>query len=477
MRANKPRLKKVLLINPLGTDSEVLGPPLGLAYLVGYARPLFPDCHFKIFDFDVNKTSIADQLNTVRSENPDIIGITATTLSITGALKLAQLIKRDNDNIPIFLGGSHVSAAPDYDYPYIINTAVPGEGEQAFADLLRIYEFGKNYPRLHRTGYLKDIDFLPAWDLIDFQKYVGFNPVKFKPQTTVLWSRGCPFNCVFCSNCVWKNSIPRVRFRSPQKIVDELQLLNKNYNIREVFVADDEANTDPQWLAKVCDEIVRRGLKIAWKCQMRVNKILTPPYLFKKMREAGCWHIAWGIESGKNSVLKGINKMIKIDEVTEALHLSKKAGLKNMGLFMLGNIWEDEKGGLAGETLSDCQETLTFAKKLRDHNLLDYVNFNIATPYPGSRMWSIVKKFNLMKIKNFDKWSTQNMDFHGTPFNHPYLSEKELLSLHRKAWATFALNPLLIFRHIVNIRGFNDFKKLFNSARIIFRVILTGHPR
>lgn len=473
MKKNQQNLR-IALVNPMATESEVLSPPLSLAYLAGFARLHKKNLFFKLFDFEATKTPINSQLEQIKKYNPQIIGLTATSLSINPALQFAKLIKVKHKKITVVLGGSHVTAISTEKYANI-DSIIIGEGESAFLEIIKNVETGKKLPKKIRKNYLKNIDFIPAWDLISFKLYSGFNPARFNPQALVLWSRGCPFNCVFCSNCVWRTSIPKVRFRSPKNIVDELEILNKTYGIKEFFIGDDELNTNPKWLMSVCDEIINRKLKISWKGQARVNKQLTTFALFKKMKHAGCWHIAWGIENGQNHILRAINKKITTSEVERALKFAKRAGMKNMGLFMIGNIWTNEQGNLDGENFQDCQKSIDFAKKLRDKGLLDFVNFNIATPYPGSQMWNISKKFALIS-KDFTK-KPELMDFHGVAFKHPYLSKNSLEKLHQISWITFTLNPRLIIKQLVNIRSFSEFKSFLKNGLIVIRVVITGHTR
>lgn len=465
------RLRKVLLINP-STKAKILAPPLGLVYLASYARNVFPDCQFKLFDFGVFKKSMEEQAKIIAEEKPDIVGITAMTPNFSSALNLAEVVKKINPSIIVILGGVHVSAVGKPNSPFQ-DSVVLGEGEQAFVELLQMHQSGNPLPKVHTTDFIKDIDFFPAWDLVDFSNYSWFSPSKYKSQAVVYWSRGCPFNCTFCPNVIWKPQ--KVRFRTPENIVDELELLQKKYKIKEVYVFDDEINTNPDWLIQVCDEIVKRNLNIVWKCQMRASERETPDQLFTKVKEAGCWHIAWGIESGENYVLKHIRKHLSTGEVYRALKLSKDVGITNQGLFMLGNIWYDQKGKPAGETYEDCRKTIDFAKKLRDLRYLDYVQFNIATPYPGSEMWDIVQRFNL--LRNFEGWDGWGIDTHTVLFNHPALTEQDILKLHREAWMTFSFSFSLLLSHLFRIRNFDDIYGLLRSARVACNVILTGHPR
>lgn len=463
---------KILLINPFGTPFEVLSPPLNLAYLASYARKFLDECDFKIIDFERDKPDIDNQIEVIIKESPDIIGMTALSTNFRGAIQLAHAIKKYAPEIKIIMGGVHVTATRTEKIGDI-DCVVYGEGERAFVELLQMIKRGEDLPYNYSAELLRDIDIIPAWDLIDLSAYKFFAPFKKRRQAVVYWSRGCPFNCVFCSNAVWRFKTPRVRYRTSHNIIEELLWLKNNYKVGEVYVFDDEINTNPEWLRSVVEEIIRNKLQIYWKCQARASTSLVSYDLLSKMREAGCWQIAWGIESGSNRVLSGIKKRLKIEEVLHALRLSKKAGIVNQGLFMLGNIWL-EGGRLEGESLSEAKETIEFAKRLRDEGLLDYIQFNVATPFPGSEMYEIVRKFRLMK-RDIDE--SLFFDTHSLVFEHPRISWQEMNKLHKKAWREFTFSPSLVIRHIMGIKTFEDIKNIIMSAGVAAKVLFTGHAR
>lgn len=463
---------KILLVNPFGTPFEVLSPPLSLAYIASYTRQVYDDCEIKIFDFEKDKLDIDTQIGIILKESPNIIGLTSLTPNFNGAIKLVRAIKENLSQVKIIIGGVHVTATRP-ERMENVDTVVYGEGEKAFVELLGLIKKGETLPFNYSSSLMKDIDIIPAWDLIDLKSYKFFAPFKKKRQAVMYWSRGCPYNCVFCSNAVWRFKIPRVRYRSPHNIVEEILLLKNNYNIGEVYVFDDEINTNTKWLVSVLDEIIKNKLDIYWKCQARASRYLVSEELLNKMREAGCWQIAWGIESGSNRVLSGIRKKIKKDDIIYALRLSRKAGIVNQGLFMIGNIWLED-GRVEGEGFSDAMETIEFAKNLREEGLLDYIQFNIATPFPGSEMWEIVNRFGLLKM---DITNSLYFDTHSLVFEHPRMSPAEVAFLHRKAWKEFVFNLSLVMRHILKLRGIDDLKNLIRSAGVALKVLTTGHAR
>lgn len=425
---------KVHLINapPLtpqkGGEITSLYPPLGLLYLVSYTRQFYPDIKWKVSDgaLDGYQKCVED----FNRFKPDLVGISFTTPFATGAYKLINTIKEDNPYIPVICGGPHPSALPNEVFERSkANVAVIGEGERSFLNIIDDHIRGKVRDEQRTVGSqpIKILDTIPfpARDVVDIKKYSGYFLNEAKPETTILSSRGCPYNCWFCSNPVWKAYKPWYRMRSPKNIVDEIQFLHEKYGIQEFFDECDEFNVNLKLSTQTCEEILRRDLDIRWKVQLRCDKISEE--LVMKMARSGCWLVFLGIESGNQETLDGIGKRITLKQVEKACHLFKKYNIKTFGLFMTFNIWE-ENGKLRYEGIEESLNTLSYAKKLMKQRLLDYISWSITTPFPASPLWNTCMKFSLITDKYVGKWELWNTSW-GLVTRLPNISEKDWMKV------------------------------------------------
>lgn len=402
----------------LSNLGERIYPPLGILYLASALRKRFPDIELKVTDGLPKGWDFA--VSEIRSFRPDILFISYVTPSATSAYALGKYVKSELPEIATVFGGPHATALPDE--PFARGEAdfvVVGEGEVTSTELVAaLWEKRKDFRGIDglywrspegvmRNGpreFVSDLDALPfpAWDLLDMGLYTGWFARKKMPDTSVLFSRGCPFDCTFCSNCVWKSSRPWLRLRSPKNIADELLHLRDNIGIREVFNNADEFNCNLEHAYAVCRELKERSLGITWKAQLRAHPL--PEALVKEMAESGCWYIHLGIESGNERTLKGVRKNITLKQVEEACRLLKKYRIKIFGLFMLFNAWEED-GKLVFEGVEETRNTLRYARRLINEGLIDYMSCSIATPYPGSELFEIAKRHALIRRELLDDWN------------------------------------------------------------------------
>lgn len=454
-------MKKVLLIFPFySLEEEYKGlskvgnmlPPLGLAYIGAVLENAGYDV--KIIDASPFGWQMQQIVQEAKSYAPDYIGISSSTVSFDQAVRLAKSLKK-NLPCPIILGGPHVTALPEEAISEpCFDIGVIGEGEETIVELLNalssksslkkikgiIYkEKGKPVLASPRE-YIKDLDKLPfpARHLLPPLKNYHPTPATYKkfPVGSMITSRGCPNRCSFCFRGVFGN---RWQFRSPENIVDEMEELVYKYGASEIRIWDDTFNVDPERVRKICKLILKKKLKVSWTCVGRVNHI--DQTMLKLLKQAGCWQIAYGIESGNAEVLKSINKGITMDMVKNAVDLTYKSGLKSMGFFILG---------LPGETAQTMEETIKFAKSLP----LDAANFTIATPYPGTVLWTMAKKNGSLTRDSYHKLLVNLPE---TAYFIPDgMTARDVKEYEKKAYREFYRNPSFILRQLRSIESFSE---------------------
>lgn len=231
--------------------------------------------------------------------------------------------------------------------------------------------------------------------------YRGYHLCKQTPDYPILFSRGCPFDCVFCANEHWNLSKPKVRFRSPKNIADEMEELANTYGIREFNNVADELNNHPRIAPEICEEIKRRRLGVTWKTMLRADKV--PEELVRTMVESGCWMASLGIETGNPETMVGIRKGLTHEQIQNACRLFKKYGLKVQGYFMLFNAWEEDNE-LCFEDAEMSRNTVRYARRLFSQKLLDYMGWSVTTPYPGSELYGIAVRHGLIKPELVGEW-------------------------------------------------------------------------
>jgi len=384
-------------------------------------------------DADMDALSHAEVVARIRDFGSNAVGITMNTFQVKAAQDLAGAIKRYNGDITVIVGGPHPSsfkgnvlrACPWLDIASVsesegtieeIARAIDGNGD--FSEIKGIcYRRDGDVHETEPRPLIEDLDTVPfpAYELAgDLTRYPGALPVLNSPSMHMMASRGCPFNCIFCTKSVWGN---KMRFRSPQNTVDEVEHLHTMYGINEVFFQDDTMNMKRDWFFSVCDEIIRRGLNesMSFKTSFRVNERLVDEELLQKAREAGFWIIFYGVESGNQRILDTIKKGTTLEEIKRAFRLTREAGIKTIAAFMVGNV---------GETPKTVKDSIQLAKEIRP----DYLGFSIATPLPGTAFHAIAKEKGWIYSEDFSSFS----QFEAVSRNED-MTMKEITALRNKA--------------------------------------------
>jgi len=425
------------------SSSEILGenvwPPMGILYIAAYLRSRLPETEIKITDgCRIGYEKTIREITTFR---PDILGISFYTTQTLGATRLAREIRTKLPQTLIVVGGPHATALPTETLRMSgADLCVVGEGEEAFHQIVEATLEGKeqsyfrhlpgawsvernrdNTEIVYRNNpaqFITPLDVIPypARDLIDMNDYRGWFISKRVPQATMLFARGCPFRCTYCANEIWRSSAPVLRARSPKDIVEEMAHLHAQYGINEVYDQADEFNHSLLHALDVCKEMTRQKLGMSWQASLRAQPFSEE--LAKAMAEAGCWCASLGVESANERTLRGIKKYITLKDVESTCLLLQKYGIKVRAHFMLYNVWE-EQGQLVFEDSQMTENTLNYARSLFQRGLINYMTWSVTTPFPGSELYGIAVRHNLINahsVNNWDSWlqkETFTMDLPG----------------------------------------------------------------
>ena len=429
----------VTLVNPPYPSGAHMHPPftpLGLGYLAAVLEK--NKYEVDVIDCQVLKLSYEDFKSELGKRQPDIVGITSTTLTYKSGLQIAKIAKEVCPNCLTAMGGPHVTFWDDkalQECPEL-DVIVRKEGEYTLLELVQKVEAGKSFHEVTGTTcrkdgkivrnpdrpYIEDLDSLPfpahhLWPIESLRKY---GDVVF-PLTT---SRGCVFWCDFCTAVRMFGR--KYRMRSPKNVVDELEFLHNTYQADHFTFYDDAFTVNQHRVEELCYEIRKRKLKIKWDCESRVDMVTKE--LLLKMREAGCIAVWFGVESGSQRVIDAMSKGISIEQTRRTIGWAKEVGLMTVTSAILG---------FPGET----KETALETTKLVESMSPDDVGYYIATPYPGTPMYDLVKEKGWLKIFDFDKYDT------ATPtFETPTLSMEELREIREEAFHRFYLRPMHILR-------------------------------
>lgn len=434
----------VVLVAPLDNTTlrERLGlkaPPLNLLYLASSLRK--NGYSVRIIDDNVGGVGPEELVRSLPGET-EIVGLTAATSTLNSAIKYADAIKRRNEGTRTILGGPHVSFLPEetLERNRSLDIAVMGEGEDTIVDLVSTIEKGGdlaevkgiafragdkikvNSPREMRA----DIDTfpLPARDLIRLEDYR--DPVKKKPIGTMITSRGCVFGCAYCASSRMMGG--RFRARSPISIVDEMEVLI-GLGVEDIEFIDDIFVLNHARAIEVAKEINRRKLDIGFSASSRVDTISRS--LLSELKGAGLTSLYLGIESGSQRVLDLMGKRTTLAQIHDAVRITKDLDVNVLGSFILG---------YPGETLKEMDETIRLSIRLG----LDFAQFSILTPYPGTPIFYDLRSRGLLLTDDYDRFTVVDpvIDYDKLGVGHKAISRKIVL-----AYLLFYTRPSYMFRH------------------------------
>lgn len=403
----------------------------------------------------------------IREFRPQVVGVQALTFTLVDALAVAERARQVNPEIHVCLGGPHVFLYPreTLGFPFV-DSLILGEGEFAFPELLNALEEGKALEQVRGIAFrrgseevlteprplIEDLDSLPfpARHLIPYRRYYSVLG-KEGLMTTLITSRGCPFSCIYCGR--W-NLGKRFRARSAQNVVDEMAACAA-MGIGELQVFDDIFTLDKRRALAVCQEILRRELKVSWAIRSRVDTV--DRELLQGLARAGCRRISYGVEAGSDEILRNLKKGITTQKAEEAVRMAQEMGITVLADFMLGS---------PGERREHVLRTIDFALKLRP----DFAQFTVTTPYPATELYLEGLRGGVIARDYWQEFAQNPRSDFVTPFWKEHLSREELLELFRLAYRRFYLRPAYVWRRFQRLGSWKEFMNAARAGMRVFQV-------
>lgn len=451
---------KIALINP-PQFTRYPQPPLGLAIIAA----VLEKAGYSVTLLDANVLGLSPEDTATEAVGADIVGITAMTPTINAALNIAALLKKADPDIKIIMGGPHVTLLPEETLSLSpnIDIIVRGEGDESVVELLQALELDQPLFNIGGISYREngkivqnhdrttptDMDKLPlpAYHLLPIKKYKPHPPHGLSmPFAALVTSRGCPYRCAYCSKPVFGTGF---RAQSPVKVIDEIAYLKDRFGVKEIAFYDDSFTLVKERVLGITEKIINSGMKISWTCETRVN--LVDKELLLNMKRAGCYAIAYGVESASPEIIETLRKGTTLEQVEKAVNETREVGIQVIGYFMLGS---------PGETPDTIRKTIDFARNLK----VDFAQFSITTPFPSTELFEIYTRDKKESIP-WESFVYAGTDNPATPvFESENLSRDDLKYWIRQAYRQFYLRPSYIWQRLksmtswgavkLNIKGF-----------------------
>ena len=434
---------RIVLVRP-NYDSHIITPPLGLGYLAAYLK--MHGLEAKIIDALRDDLSTEALLERILAQKPDAVGITCLTAFYQQVVRLSTLLKKRG--IRVILGGVHPTFLPcetlrDSQADYVVR----GEGEIALLKLAQNGFLNDGIPGVYssedvRAGkppgekapWVEDLDELPFpdWEQIDPNSYPEAPHgaiVKHFPIGVVTTTRGCPNQCTFCASPQFYNR--KIRFRSPENVVEEIRYLVERFGAREIHFEDDNLTFKRDHAERICNLIIESGIKISWACPNGIRADRIDEELIRLMKRSGCYCVAYGVESANPQILHNVKKHERLETVENAINIASRAGISCQGFFVFG---------LPGETPQTIEETINFAK----NSNLSRAQFLILDVIPGCELWETLKgKFRPDWTKN---------SFKEPEWIPDGLTKDQLKKAQSRAFRKFYSSPARFLRLAVSLK-------------------------
>ncbi|MDC0335726.1 B12-binding domain-containing radical SAM protein [Pseudodesulfovibrio sp.] len=459
-------MKTLLLQLPKNLDKrydyDQVAQPLGLACISSYMKSQGKDV--VLFDAHAHHMDREQILDYVAELAPDLVGLSIMTYHLPAIMSFLADLKQRLPHIKAMVGGPHVNAEldkvlrlhPEVDF------AIMGEGEFTTVELVDtlnsrgdlsgikglVYRDGDAIIVNGRRPYIEDLDALPYpdWESLPIEKYWDVFTTK-KNYARLFASRGCPFSCSFCG-------APRilgrkVRKRSPQHILGELEMLYDTYGVREFLFNDSTFNIDNDWVGEICQGIIDMKRPLVWRCNVRADRVELET--IKLMKKAGCVKVIMGVESADEAMLQSMQKGETLEEIKRGIAILKEAKMPSDHGFIIG---------MPGDTEESILKSIEFAKEIK----ASVVTFSLATPFPGTAFYERAMEEGMV----VEDWS--KFDFFSVPYVPQGITKERMLELYKHAVRTFYLRPSYLINRLFEMRSLTNLRiNLWYAFRIFSR--------
>lgn len=448
------------------TRGRVLRPPDWLAYATAVLEQ--DGVPVELHDFPARRQTKEDLRRLVRDRQPPVVVLDCTTPSVTSDIDCARICKEEAPDCRIIMVGPHATvqdAEVLREARGAVDAIARGEYEYTVRDFVRAVQAGSSWNAIAGLTFLDgehpirntvrnpdrppiaNLDELPfpAWHHLRIRDY--FNGIYLFPFVDIIGGRGCPYQCSFC---LWPQVMHgnRYRLRSPGNIVDEMEWVLQRWpgmQSGEFFFEDDTFTVDPERAAAICEELMRRDLRVTWSINSRADVL--KPDLFKLMKRAGCRMVLVGFESADQTMLDRMHKRTNVGQMREFISIVRAAGLVIHGCFVLG---------LPGETEASMEQTIRFALE----EPLDTVQFSAAVPFPGTKYFAYCRDHDLLQARHWDEWLDGGEQ--SSVVDYPGLPGRTVNAAVDRALGAFYMRPSYWLRFFFSTRGWPD---VYRKAR------------
>ncbi len=445
------------------TRGRVLRAPDWLAYAAAVLERDIPDAKVTLYDFPAMGWDKGKFRELVTREQPDFVLLDSTTPSIFSDIECARIVK-EVSSAKVLMAGPHISVLPEETLEKAqgaVDVACLGEYDYTVRDAILAIDRLQDVPgiaylrqgkpvRTAPRDLIKNLDDLPfpAWHHLDLMRY--FDGGKLFPYIDIISGRGCPNQCIFC---LWPQVMHglRYRFRSPANVVDEIErdckLCPPVLKGGEFFFEDDTFTVSTERAMAICEEILRRDLRITFSVNARVDN--PDSKMLSLMKRAGCREVLVGFESGDQGMLDRMHKKITVEQSALFVQRAKEAQLQVHGCFVIG---------LPGETQLTARKTIDFALGLKLHTL----QFSGAVPFPGTSFFNLCDSNGWMKTKEWNKW-LDNGEQQGV-VSYPTISQTQINSFVDTGLRRFYFRPGYMLKFLFSTRSWPDFYRKLRGA-------------